>query len=102
MFYLLTVMRQRILALPSAYGPRLVGMADAHSAGDVLREAELALLDDLQNLPDRVTDPNWLESLGENGEKPGTAAGAHAKGKSRKPTSPHPAAPGRRKPAATS
>jgi hypothetical protein len=69
--YLLVVLRQRILALPSAYGPRLAGMEDAHSAGEVLREAALALLEDLQNMPDRVTDPNWLESLDENGEKPG-------------------------------
>jgi len=70
MFYLLTVMRQHILALPSAYGPRLVGMEDAHSAGEVLREAALALLEDLQNIPERVVDPNWLESLDDNGEKP--------------------------------
>lgn len=66
MLYLLTVMRQHILALPSAYGPRLVGMEDAHSAGEVLREAALALLEDLQNIQERVVDPNWLESLGEN------------------------------------
>jgi hypothetical protein len=104
MSYLLVVMRQRILALPSAYGPRLVGMEDAHSAGEVLREAALALLEDLQNMPDRVVDPNWLESLGENEKpmKPGTDASPHAKGKSRRPPSSHPAEPGRRKPAATS
>jgi hypothetical protein len=105
MSYLLVVLRQRILALPSAYGPRLVGMEDAHSAGEVLREAALALLGDLQNMPDRVTDPNWLESLGENEKpmKPGTDATApRAKGKSRRPPPPHPAEPGRRKPAATS
>jgi hypothetical protein len=105
MFYLLTVMRQHILALSSAYGPRLVGMEDAHSAGEVLREAALALLEDLQNIPERVVDPNWLESLGENEKpmKPGTDATApRAKGKSRKHPSPHPAEPGRQKPAATS
>lgn len=68
--YLLTVLGQRILAVPAAYGPRLAGMADAHAAATILRELALALLGELMDLPARVTDPNWLESLGENGEKP--------------------------------
>jgi hypothetical protein len=101
--YLLVVLRQRILSVPTAYGPRLVGMADAHAATEVLREAALALLD-LQNMPDKVVDPHWIESLAEeNGEKPGPPLAqerpTQAKQKSRKPPSPHPAAPGRRKPA---
>ena len=100
MSYLLVVMRQRILSLPAAYGPRLVGMEDAHSAGEVLREAALALLGDLQNMPDRVVDPNWLESLAEeeNGDPTGPP---REQGKPLRKRPPQPAAPGRRKPAAT-
>ena len=106
MSYLLVATRQRILAMPTAYGPRLVGMADAHAATEVLREAALALLEDLQNMPEKVVDPHWIESLAEeNGEKPGPPSAqerpTQAKGNPRKPPS-QTAAPGRRKPAATS
>ena len=58
-------------------------MEDAHSAGEVLREAALALLEDLQNMPDRVTDPNWLEHIGEDGEKPSPPPGPQVKPKAR-------------------
>jgi len=61
--YLLTAMRQRILALPGAYAGRLVGCADVAAAGEILREAALALLDDLKDFPARVVDPNWLEHI---------------------------------------
>jgi hypothetical protein len=98
--YLLVATRQRILAMPTAYGPRLVGMADAHAATEVLREAALALLEDLQNMPEKVTDPRWIESLAEeNGEKPGPPS---EQGKPLRKRPPQTAARGRRKPAATS
>ena len=61
--YLLTVHRQRILAAPAAWGPRCVGLPDEHAAVQVLREMALALLEELQDLPLRVTDPNWLEHV---------------------------------------
>jgi hypothetical protein len=105
--YLLVCHRQKLLSMPQAYAPRLLGINDAHEMGLKLREMALALLEDLQNMPEKVTDPHWIESLAEeDGEKPGAAFGARkvraqAEQKSRKPSSPHPAAPGRRKPAPT-
>jgi hypothetical protein len=80
--YLLIVLRQRLLAVPAAYGPRLAGLADAHAAEEVLREMALALLEELQDLPYKVTDPRWIESLGQ--EEAGGAAEPR-RGK-RKPT----------------
>jgi hypothetical protein len=68
--YLLTAMRQRILALPGAYAGRLVGCADVAASGEILREAALALLDDLKDFPERVVDPSWLERIGEEGVDP--------------------------------
>lgn len=63
--YLLTVMRQRILALPGAYAGRLVGCPDVSAAGEMLREAALGLLDDLKDFPERVVDPDWLQHIGD-------------------------------------
>jgi hypothetical protein len=51
--------------------PQLAGLADVHEIRRVLEGAARSLLEELQDLPSKVTDPNWLESLGENGEKPG-------------------------------
>ena len=63
--YLLIAMRQRILRLPAECAPQLVGLADVHEIRMVLESAARALLDELKDLPSKVTDPNWLESLGE-------------------------------------
>jgi hypothetical protein len=63
--YLLISMRQRMLAVPQAYAGRLVGLADAHEASQILRAAMLELLDELKDLPARVTDASWLERVAE-------------------------------------
>jgi hypothetical protein len=62
----------------------------------VLEGAARALLDEIKDLPSKVTDQNWLESLRENGEKPGPplaqghppAPQAKAKARSAKDRSP--------------
>ena len=69
--YLLTAMRQRILRLPAECAPQLAGLTDVHGIRMVLEGAARAALDEIEDLPSKVTDPNWLESLEENGEKPG-------------------------------
>jgi hypothetical protein len=48
---------QRILAVPQAYAGRILGLTDAHEASQILRQAMIELLDELKDLPDRVTDP---------------------------------------------
>jgi hypothetical protein len=94
--YLLTVMRQQLLAAPGAWCNRMLNLTEAHAARELLKEM---VLEELMHLPEKVTDPNWLESLDESEKpmKPGADASPRAKGKSRKPPSPHPAEPGRRK-----
>jgi hypothetical protein len=89
--YLLTVHRQRMLAAPAAWGPRCVGLPDEHAAAQVLREMALAWLADLQDLPARVTDPDWLEHIGDEEEgaperrpTPEQAGAAAAKAKARR------------------
>jgi hypothetical protein len=63
--FLLTAMRMRILSLPGAYAGRLAGCADVAASGEILREAALALLNDLKDFPERVVDPAWLERVAE-------------------------------------
>jgi hypothetical protein len=66
--YLLIALRQRILALPSACAPRLVGLSDEHTIREALKSAVLALLKEIKDLPSKVTDPNWLEVVEADGE----------------------------------
>ena len=61
--YLLVALRQRILAVPSAHARELAAIADVHRMSQRLRAIMLNLLSELQHLPERVTDPHWLESL---------------------------------------
>ena len=72
-------------------GPRCVGLPDEHAAAQVLREMALALLADLQDLPARVTDPDWVEHIGDEEEgaperrpTPEQAKAAAAKAKARR------------------
>ena len=57
-------MRQK-MAVPQAYAGRLVGLTDPHEAAQILRAAMIELLDELKDLPARVTDASWLERVAE-------------------------------------
>ena len=61
--YLLVAMRQKILNLPQTYARRWPGRTSAKSA----RCSQCRPLDpnEIKDLPNKVTDPNWLESLEE-------------------------------------
>lgn len=97
--YLLIAMRQRILRLPAECAPQLAGLTDVHEIRMVLEGAARALLDEIKDLPSKVVDPRWIESLAEeNGEKPGPPS---EQGKPLRKRPSQTAAPGRRKPAAT-
>jgi hypothetical protein len=61
--FLLVSLRQRILNLPQTYARRILGLTDLDQASKILREMSISILKDIKNLPQQVTDPNWLESL---------------------------------------
>ena len=61
--FLLLSLRQRILAVPDRLARQLVNIADAKEARTILRDAMLALLTELADLPSKVTNPRWLDEL---------------------------------------
>ena len=64
--FLLISMRQKILALPQTHARRLVNIDDPKVMAAKLHEISLALLEELRHLPERVTDPHWLEETNED------------------------------------
>jgi hypothetical protein len=55
-------------ALSGSLARRMVNIPDAKQANAILKEAMISLLNELKDLPQKVTDPNWLESLEQNGD----------------------------------
>jgi hypothetical protein len=62
--YLFIAMRQKILNLPQTYSRRLVGLNE-REISEVLKGAAHSILNEIKDLPSKVTDPHWLESLEE-------------------------------------
>jgi hypothetical protein len=61
--YLLVALRQRILNVPQAYARRIIGLKDASQAKRMLQEMAISVLNELKDLPQKVTNPNWLREL---------------------------------------
>lgn len=59
------------LAVPQAYAGRLLGLTDAHEASQILRQAMIELLDELKDLPARVTEASWIERVVEEQQAAG-------------------------------
>jgi hypothetical protein len=68
--YLLVCHRQQLLAVPQRYAARLLNIGDAHEMAMKLREMVLGLLEELQDLPARVTDEHWLEHIADDNGAP--------------------------------
>ena len=60
--FLFIAMRQKILNLPQTYSRRLVGLNDREIA-QVLQEAAHSILHEIRDLPNKVTDPRWLDEV---------------------------------------
>lgn len=66
--YLLVNMRQKILNIPSTYSRRLLGVTDIQAMQTLLREMSISILNELKDMPKKITDPNWLNTLEEGGD----------------------------------
>jgi hypothetical protein len=61
--FLLLSLRQRVLAVPDRLARQFVGIDDVNKARGILKEAMLALLTELADLPSKVTNPRWLDEV---------------------------------------
>jgi hypothetical protein len=60
--YLLINMRQKMLTAPDACG-KVLNLSDPYQAKAILKEMMVATLHEIRNLPQAVSDQNWLETL---------------------------------------
>jgi hypothetical protein len=70
--FLLLSLRQRILAVPDRLARQLVGINDVKKAKAILKDAMLALLTELADLPNKVTNPRWLDEVAAEDADSGT------------------------------
>lgn len=63
--YLLTALRQKLLAIPTSCARRLLHKDDVTEVVSILKEQIHQALRECADLPQRVTDPNWLATLDE-------------------------------------
>ena len=77
--HILTAFRQRSLSVPTAWSRRLLGIDDARQMSEALREMMTALLEDLSDLPQQVTDPDYNPENGTG--RSATDANGNGKGK---------------------
>ena len=66
--YILICLRQAILNFPTRYARRMVGIADEHQAKQVLTKAAHGFLEELASFPEKIINPDWLQTLEANGE----------------------------------
>ena len=58
--FLLVAMRQRCMSAPSAWSRRLLGINDARVMTEKLSEMMTELLEEVSNLPEKVSTPGWV------------------------------------------
>ena len=61
--FLLISLRQRILAAPDRLARQFMNIADVNNVRTILKQAMLALLTELADLPSKVTNPHWLDEV---------------------------------------
>jgi hypothetical protein len=61
--YLLINMRQKMLTAPDTWCRKILNLDDPYKAKAILREMMISMLHEIRNLPQAVSDQNWLEEL---------------------------------------
>jgi hypothetical protein len=61
--FLLVAMKQKILNQGPTYARRLTGLHDIRAVRKILDQAAISVLNELKDLPSKVTDPNWLDEV---------------------------------------
>ena len=71
--FLVIALRQRLLALPGEFAEALALESDPRAIENVLGSALRAALDEVASLPERVSDPDWLQAIDGEREAPAPA-----------------------------
>jgi phage terminase Nu1 subunit (DNA packaging protein) len=66
--YLMVTTRQRLLAIPTSLARQLQHKEDIREIHGILQRAIYEALNELKDLPNKVTDPHWLEKMDEDEE----------------------------------
>jgi hypothetical protein len=67
--YILICLRQAVLNFPATYArSTMVGLPSEHEARQVLTKAAHEFLTELSNFPEKVINPDWLQSLEADGQ----------------------------------
>jgi hypothetical protein len=65
--YLLTCFRQHVLAEPAILAVRLItgGLVEEkqHEARELIKSSLSAMLEELSDLPSRISDPDWIQKI---------------------------------------
>jgi hypothetical protein len=54
-----------MLSAPQTHARELLGITDARVMADKLRAMMISMLEELRHLPERCTDPRWMDRLEE-------------------------------------
>jgi hypothetical protein len=54
-----------MLSAPDAHSRRILGLTDVNQARRILREMMISTLNEIKDLPLRISDPDWLKKLEE-------------------------------------
>jgi phage terminase Nu1 subunit (DNA packaging protein) len=64
--FLLTAMRQKLLAIPNTYARKLLHKENPNEVAAILKDAIHLALREIADLPRRAVNPNWLKTLDED------------------------------------
>jgi hypothetical protein len=74
--YLLVALHQAILNVPQTSCRRLTSLNDAAQISRILREMALSVLNEIKDLPAKVTNPEWLDEIEQDTPKAKSKAAA--------------------------
>ncbi|HXB10678.1 MAG TPA: hypothetical protein VNZ45_01725 [Bacteroidia bacterium] len=67
--YFVIAIRQKVLAIPNGYARQLLHKEDIKEVHSILKKMAFQMLLELKDLPNKVTNDNWLEELAEEEEQ---------------------------------
>lgn len=67
--FLIVALRQKILSIPHTYARRILNLTDSKAAAAILKEMAVSVLNEIKDLPQKVVDPQWLDTIEKDAEQ---------------------------------